>query len=258
MTLSPFLTIVTVNFNCIEDLLKTICSVDEQEYSNYLHIIVASSPLPDYYARIVKLYESNKRYFLLNQDTGIYNAMNIGIYHAKGRYILFLNSGDSFISALSLDKFTTDCNNYSDSYSPCFVYSSIQYNSSDYFFRPPCQFRRGLHFYPHQSFFCPLNDNTSFFNELRPIDADQIWMRESVARSGVIFTRAPISLFQLGGLSNLPSPKTLRKYIYRGMLFSALSELVKYIAFFFLQRRLYYIVFQYFAGFNRVDEGVFR
>lgn len=251
MTHTPLITIISINFNCLESLIDTILSVDEQVFKGYFHVVVASSPIPNFYDEILGLHESANRKFIINSDNSIYNAMNIGLLSSRGRYVMFLNSGDTFVHTNSLISFNSD--SASDvKGSTCYSYASIQYNKHDYYLRPCRQQRRGIFFYPHQSFICPLNSLTPIFDEARLIDADQLWMRDAVKTFSVKLFQTPLSFFELGGLSNLPSPKSLRSYVLSKMWSSALIEFCKLLIFSCLGSRYYYMLFQGLAGFKRI------
>ena len=98
------LSIITVNKNNAAGLQKTIESVLSQTSDNFEYIIIdgASS---DGSVDAIKLCEENPLYgkkidyWISEPDTGIYNAMNKGIRKARGRYCLFLNSGDYLVSS---------------------------------------------------------------------------------------------------------------------------------------------------------------
>lgn len=87
--------IITVNLNNVEGLKRTIDSVVSQTYEDFEWIIIDGGSTDG--SR--ELLDQNQRYFSFwcsEPDKGIYNAMNKGIAHAKGDYLLFLNSGDEF------------------------------------------------------------------------------------------------------------------------------------------------------------------
>ena len=97
------LSIVTINYNNVEGLKRTLASVAEQSYRDIEHVIidggstdgsvdaikeyVAASPKKDPFFKHTINWVSEK-------DSGIYNAMNKGIRKATGAYIQILNSGD--------------------------------------------------------------------------------------------------------------------------------------------------------------------
>ena len=87
------LSIITINFNNKEGLLKTVESVVCQTFSDYEYIIIDGGST-DGSVDVIKQYEDKVDYWISEPDSGIYNAMNKGIRQAKGEYCLFLNSGD--------------------------------------------------------------------------------------------------------------------------------------------------------------------
>jgi glycosyltransferase involved in cell wall biosynthesis len=91
------LSIITINLNNQTGLQKTIESVINQTFKN-LEFIVIDGGSTDGSIEVIKLYQDKITYWISEHDEGIYNAMNKGIKIAKGRYCLFLNSGDFFIS----------------------------------------------------------------------------------------------------------------------------------------------------------------
>ncbi|MBK6523455.1 MAG: glycosyltransferase [Bacteroidia bacterium] len=87
------LSIITINYNNVNGLKRTIDSVLEQTYGNIEYIII-DNVSNDGSAELVKTYGNKITKFVSEKDTGVYNAQNKGIALAKGNYLLFLNSGD--------------------------------------------------------------------------------------------------------------------------------------------------------------------
>ena len=90
------ISIITINFNNCKGLVQTLDSVAQQTYNNYEHIIIDGAST-DGSKSIIEQYKNKNphvTYWVSEKDEGIYNAMNKGITHAQGQYLLFLNSGD--------------------------------------------------------------------------------------------------------------------------------------------------------------------
>ena len=87
------LSIITINYNNANGLLKTIESVLIQNFKNFEYIIIDGASTDDSVTTI-KQYENSIDYWVSEPDKGIYNAMNKGLKKASGDYVLFMNSGD--------------------------------------------------------------------------------------------------------------------------------------------------------------------
>lgn len=93
----PLITIITVVYNGIEFLEETIKSVINQSFKNFEYIIVDGGST-DGTTNIIRKYESSISKWISESDNGIYDAMNKGIELASGRWLNFMNAGDSFCS----------------------------------------------------------------------------------------------------------------------------------------------------------------
>ncbi|EEZ3329289.1 glycosyltransferase, partial [Escherichia coli] len=87
-----------MTYNAKEALEVTLKSVASQTSDDFEYIIIdgASS---DGTVELVRKYPEVVTRFVSEPDEGIYHAMNKGIQLANGRWILFLNAGDTFSSA---------------------------------------------------------------------------------------------------------------------------------------------------------------
>ena len=94
---SPLFSIVTVNLNNKEGLRNTIEHLIDQTYSNYEFIIIDGGST-DGSREIMEKYRDNISFLVSEKDRGIYHAMNKGIQHTRGKYCLFLNSGDYLVN----------------------------------------------------------------------------------------------------------------------------------------------------------------
>lgn len=88
------LSIITINYNNINGLKKTVASVKFQNRENIEHIIIDgnSSDGSGEYIR-----SHHKGRFVIENDTGIYDAMQKGLKLANSNYVMFLNSGDILV-----------------------------------------------------------------------------------------------------------------------------------------------------------------
>lgn len=96
-----FFTIITVTFNAEAGIEKTLKSILSQSFSDY-EIIIKDAGSCD---STLSLIPDDPRISIITKpDTGIYDGMNQAIDISKGKYILFLNSGDILNDEFVLSK----------------------------------------------------------------------------------------------------------------------------------------------------------
>ena len=88
------ISIITVNYNNLSGLRKTLKSVISQSSEDYEWIVIDGGST-DGSKELLEEYSDRIDYWVSEKDHGIYEAMNKGIKVAKGDYLQFLNSGDS-------------------------------------------------------------------------------------------------------------------------------------------------------------------
>ncbi|CAG5079720.1 glycosyltransferase family 2 protein [Parvicella tangerina] len=91
------ISIITINFQNLEGLKKTVDSVIEQDYQEVEYIVIDGGS-QDGTKEFIERVENQLTYWVSEPDRGIYHAMNKGIEQASGDYLLFLNSGDWLVS----------------------------------------------------------------------------------------------------------------------------------------------------------------
>lgn len=113
------LSIVTINYDNLNGLRKTVSSVLAQTCRNFEYIIIdgaSTDGSKEYLDTIIHDGAINgnqadklKNCLVISEpDLGIYNAMNKGIRLAHGEYVLFLNSGDYFFDKFVVEQFDKD------------------------------------------------------------------------------------------------------------------------------------------------------
>jgi glycosyltransferase involved in cell wall biosynthesis len=89
------LSVITIVYNNVKDIERTILSVLNQDYPHIEYIIVDGLS-SDGTLDVIKRYEKRIAKLISEKDEGIYDAMNKGLALATGDYIIFMNSGDEF------------------------------------------------------------------------------------------------------------------------------------------------------------------
>lgn len=92
---SPKLSVVTVVYNGVQQIEKTIKSVISQDYHNIEYIIIDGGS-SDGTIDIIKKYNNEVAVWISEPDRGVYDAMNKAISLATGVWINFMNAGDCF------------------------------------------------------------------------------------------------------------------------------------------------------------------
>ncbi|MCY4780915.1 glycosyltransferase family 2 protein [Sphingobacterium sp. UT-1RO-CII-1] len=93
--------IITIVYNNVKDIEYTIQSVIKQSFHDIEYIIIDGAS-NDGTLDVIERYREHIDILVSEKDDGIYDAMNKGLAHATGDYVLFLNSGDELFSTNTL------------------------------------------------------------------------------------------------------------------------------------------------------------
>jgi GT2 family glycosyltransferase len=99
----PSLSVITVVYNNVKDIERTILSVINQTYLNIEYIIIDGGST-DGTLEVINKYRIRVAKVVSEKDNGIYDAMNKGLALASGDYVLFMNSGDEIYASDTVEK----------------------------------------------------------------------------------------------------------------------------------------------------------
>lgn len=89
----PYISVITVTYNCEKEIEQTLKSIQNQTYNNY-ELIIVDGKSTDATLEIINKYTRNINRLISEKDGGIYDAMNKGIETSSGEFLFFLNAGD--------------------------------------------------------------------------------------------------------------------------------------------------------------------
>ena len=235
---SKTLSIITVGYNNYEDIINTLNSIESQKNKPYENILILKGLDEEKKNKLLKKYNCSYRKFYFDMDSSIFNAMNIGIKKASGKYIFFLNSGDVFFSNNSIksiiDQIIPNTNfNYS--------FKTLQKFEDLNIVRDNKIFKKDLFFYPppHQGFIAPLDQNL-LYNEKLKVSADNEWMYQNTKRRKTIILDDILCVFQLGGQSTYPYLSTIFLIFKYEKRKAFIKILIKFFISIFLSKKEYY------------------
>jgi glycosyltransferase involved in cell wall biosynthesis len=199
------LSIITICYNEVERIEKTITSVLNQTFTGYQYIVIdgASS---DGTVDIIKKYEDRIDVFVSEPDSGIYNAMNKGLKYAEGEYVLFLNGGD-YLFEIDVLKIVFEHNIKADViYGFLIIIEDNEQQKS--IWKPPEKVNKlslFIHTLPHQATFTKkiLLLKTQGFSENFRIGSDYDFFLKAFFTFSAKFQSIPIiiSIFNKNGIS---------------------------------------------------------
>lgn len=199
------LSIITINLNNKNGLIKTLNSISSQDYQDFEHIVVDGQS-SDGSEEIIR---QNPRInsWISELDTGVYDAMNKGIKHAKGEYLLFLNSGDYLVDENVLKTVISKVNteeiiygnlliNENNTKKKYYYPSKITFDFMfDYSLGHPCTFIKKTLF-----------DKVGLYKTNHKIISDWIFFVDALIRynASVKYITDIISVFHTDGMSSNP------------------------------------------------------
>lgn len=210
----PKVDIVTVNLNNAFGLKRTMESVFSQTFTDYNYIIIDGGST-DGSIEIIQKNFGKLHYSVSEKDNGIYNAMNKGIDLATGQYLFFLNSGDRFYQADTLEKVVPHLQNNE------LVYGNIQINETG---------KKWIKFYnekldfeyftkdtlPHQGTFIKssLFRQIGLYDEGLKITADWKFFLQAICiyKVSALYIDQVISNYDYSGISSRPEYYSLQKH----------------------------------------------
>jgi len=111
-----FFSIITICKDNLSELKKTHISISQQTSEDYEWIVIDGDSSDGTREWLKNIKTAN---WISEPDNGIYDAMNKGISFAKGKYLIFMNSGDCFDNNSVLSQ----CQKILEQHgSPAFVY----------------------------------------------------------------------------------------------------------------------------------------
>lgn len=185
-----------------------------------------------------------KTKLFVDSDSDLFDAMNIGLAATEGSCVLFLNSGDELISGTIFFELVRDCA-INDVVWSC---ATIQYVNNSFFLKPPFTLAKDrsvggirlIESHNHQGLLCPGNIARSI-NFQPQWGSDASWMRQVVASADSIrWCLHPIAMFQLGGISNTPSLRSIITLIRHGRWMKSVKWSFGWLAFQILSKHSYY------------------
>lgn len=96
------ISVITVVYNDVDNIERTIANVLKQTYPNLEYIVVDGNST-DGTVNIIKKYSNQLAYWCSEKDKGIYDAMNKGVQHCTGEWIIFRNCGDYFRTPTAIE-----------------------------------------------------------------------------------------------------------------------------------------------------------
>ena len=107
------ITVVTIVYNDVRSIERTLLSVLGQTANKDIEYIVVDGASTDGTSEIIKRYTDRISKYICEPDTGIYNAMNKGLSSATGDYVQFINSGDAYSSPTVVEEIIASIDNKS-------------------------------------------------------------------------------------------------------------------------------------------------
>lgn len=211
--MKPKISIITVNFNNLEGLKKTVASVSSQTWQEFEHIIIDGGSADGSVAYI----ESNTQlftYWVSEPDKGVYHAMNKGIAKASGEYLLFLNSGDHFYDEKVLAQNHQEIKDVAIIYfnlkviegNKTFIKEYPEVLSFSYFVKDTL---------PHPATFIAKKvfEKTNFYKEEFKILSDWKFFIDSICKYNTSYKKinSTLSTFYIGGMSSNPTNRATKQ-----------------------------------------------
>ncbi len=210
--MKPRLSIITVNYNNLEGLKRTVDSVKQQTFQDFEYIVIDGNST-DGSVDYLKQNTNRFDFWVSEPDSGVYEAMNKGIKHASGDYLLFLNSGDHFYNNKVLEKNKEHIKDFD------LVYFDLQVVEGDKTFIKTYPDALSFSYFvedtlPHPATFINKEAflRTNLYKEDFKIVSDWKFFIDAICKYNLSYKHIakPLSTFYIGGLSSNPKNQVVK------------------------------------------------
>lgn len=215
----PTISIITICYNNLQDLLDTCSSVDGQALAPYEHIIIDGSALPDIKIQLEDHQQPPYRKWISEPDHGIADAFNKGLRNATGDIVVMLNSGDRLFDDQVLSTVTEAFRQHPDIQWLHGKYQLLRGNQEVIIGKPfeKSKLYRGMRSICHQTMFLRRSLHTRYgyydTNEKIGMDYDLLCR---IANEPFVFITKPLVKYAPAGTSSVQYLQSLKdaKRIY--------------------------------------------
>ncbi len=205
MQASNTISVITICYNNLQELIDTCASVDIQLQPPFEHLIIDGSSTAEIKNYLNASPQPGYRRWICEPDKGIYDAINKGIHHAKGNIVVMLNAGDSFFDEHVI---TTAANTFNSDASVQWLHGKYRLLRGNQWVIIGKPFKknklyRGMRSICHQSMFVKkgLHDKYGLYDTSLKIAADYDFLCR-IANEKFIFINVPLVNFAPAGVSS--------------------------------------------------------
>jgi glycosyltransferase involved in cell wall biosynthesis len=243
----PKLSVITIVYNNVKDIERTMLSILNQSYSNIEYIVIDGAS-NDGTLDVIKKYEDRIAKLISEKDKGIYDAMNKGLALATGDYVLFMNSGDEiyepetvaniFATAPNADIYYGETEMYDENWKSL---GRRRHQAPEHFTWE--SFKYGMNI-SHQAIYIK-RSLTEPYNLQYKYSADIDWIIKIAKKaSSIVNTHLYVAKYLVGGMSKKKHRESLKERFqifshYYGLVSNIINHVVIAfnLAFYFLKHR---------------------
>lgn len=243
----PKLSVITIVYNNVKDIERTMLSILNQSYSNIEYIVIDGAS-NDGTLDVIKKYEDRIAKLISEKDKGIYDAMNKGLALATGDYVLFMNSGDEiyepetvaniFATAPNADIYYGETEMYDENWKSL---GRRRHQAPEHFTWE--SFKYGMSI-SHQAIYIK-RSLTEPYNLQYKYSADIDWIIKIAKKaSSIVNTHLYVAKYLVGGMSKKKHRESLKERFqifshYYGLVSNIINHVVIAfnLAFYFLKHR---------------------
>ncbi len=243
----PKLSVITIVYNNVKDIERTMLSILNQTYSNIEYIVIDGAS-NDGTLEVIKKYEDRITKLISEKDKGIYDAMNKGLALATGDYVLFMNSGDEIYELETVEKIFASAPNADIYYGETEMYDENwqslgrrRHQAPEHFTWE--SFKYGMNI-SHQAIYIK-RSLTEPYNLQYKYSADIDWIIKIAKKaSSIVNTHLYVAKYLVGGMSKKKHRESLKERFhifshYYGLFSNVINHAVIAfnLAFYFLKHR---------------------
>ncbi len=202
--MKPKLSVITIVYNNVKQIERTMLSVLNQTYTNIEYIVIDGAST-DGTLDLINKYKEKLSVVVSEKDAGIYHAMNKGLALATGDYVHFMNSGDEiyapetvtdvFASAPAADIYYGETEMFDENWNSL---GQRRHHAPEHFNWQSFKFGMNI---SHQAIYIKRN-LTAPYNLNYKYSADIDWIIKAAKKSSsIVNTHIYVAKYLVGGLS---------------------------------------------------------